>query len=246
MMTTQNKLLATIDAALHYIRSWSFTRSKYDLVQGSSPSAERNKVPIFEALQRFLPASGVVLEVGSFTGQHCSYFAQQICAMSATSRPRCQWQPTDYEDQRFAEIQQRVRESGEDAQAMVRTPRMLNLLDAKWEANFAADGVQLVLCSNVVHITEWQASVGLFRGSGAILGTGARLLLYGPQIINDAQHADKDASNLRFTRNLQSRNPAWGVRNLEDITKLALKHGLERTGKIDMPCNNYIIVFTKQ
>ena len=35
-----------------------------------SPSAERNKGPISEVLSQVLPERGVVLEVGSGTGQH--------------------------------------------------------------------------------------------------------------------------------------------------------------------------------
>ena len=52
-----------------------------------SPSAERNKGPISEVLSQVLPERGVVLEVGSGTGQHVVQFARAM--------PKLIWQPSE-------------------------------------------------------------------------------------------------------------------------------------------------------
>ena len=44
----------------------------------TSPSAERNRVPIAEVLSQVLPQSGLVLEVGSGTGEHAVHFTADI------------------------------------------------------------------------------------------------------------------------------------------------------------------------
>ena len=49
-------------------------------------AAERNKGPILEALAPRLPASGLVLEIASGTGQHVAHFA--------AATPALTWQPT--------------------------------------------------------------------------------------------------------------------------------------------------------
>src|SRR6056297_943773 len=40
-----------------------------------SPAAERNREPILKVLRAWLPRSGRMLEIGSGTGQHATFFA---------------------------------------------------------------------------------------------------------------------------------------------------------------------------
>src|SRR5262245_43545920 len=50
-------------------------------------SAERNKGRILAVLERILPRAGIVLEIGSGTGQHVAHFARAL--------PGLTWQPSD-------------------------------------------------------------------------------------------------------------------------------------------------------
>lgn len=49
-----------------------------------------------------------------------------------------------------------------------------------------------------------------------------------------------------FDRNLKSRNPSWGVRDLEAVCKAANDEGLELVEKIEMPANNLSLIFRKK
>lgn len=210
-----------------------------------SPAAERNKEPIFEQLKNLLPSSGIVLEIGSRHGQHCQYFGEQIYSSQLKTKIKCKWQPTDYIKDTFKQIELRRDLNKVDIKSFILKPKILNLLDENWENKYEKDDIQLIYISNVIHITDWQCSIGLFRGAGNILKTGNNLVLYGPFIINDGNHDTENESNSRFSKSLNSRNKAWGVRNLEDIIKLADKYKLKHAQKINMPANNYIMVFKK-
>ena len=52
-----------------------------------SPSTARNRDPILDVLKQALPASGLVLEIASGTGEHAVHFAAHLPALA--------WQPTD-------------------------------------------------------------------------------------------------------------------------------------------------------
>ena len=245
--------LQAIDTTLDYVSSYDFelaldAQQKENLLKKlpCSPSSERNKEPIFQQLKSLLPEHGIVLEIGSNTGQHCQYIGQQIYSSNLKAQIKCQWQPTDYVPDNFQMIQQRINLSAVNIRSFALKPKILNLLDADWEKGYSSGNVRLIYIANVIHISPWECSIGLFRGSGSILGKGQKLVIYGPQIINDGHHDVKNTSNQRFSVNLKSRNPQWGVRNLEDVVKLAAQYGLRKDAKIDMPANNYIIVFEKQ
>ena len=70
----------------------------------TAPAAERNKDTILEVLKRFLPDSGLVLEIASGTGQHVAHFA--------TALPALTWQPTDLDPEHLISIAAWRRHSG--------------------------------------------------------------------------------------------------------------------------------------
>merc|ERR1712062_417314 len=154
-------------------------------------------------------------------------------------------QPTDYHDECFEAIQQRIEQSEVDIGSFILEPQILNLLNEEWEAKYEENDIKLVFVSNVTHISDWQCSISLIRGAAAVLCKGGKLCIYGPFLINDCKHEEGNKSNLRFSKILKARNKAWGVRNLEDFTKYLNKYGFILTRVIDMPANNYLLIHEK-
>ncbi len=63
----------------------------------SAPAALRNREPIAEVLADWLPASGIVLEIASGSGEHALYFAERF--------PALEWQPSDIHPDALASIE---------------------------------------------------------------------------------------------------------------------------------------------
>jgi len=78
-------------------------------------------------------------------------------------------------------------------------------------------------------------------GAARHLSTGGKLVLYGPYL----EQGTAVASNLDFDATLKRRNQEWGLRDLEDVTRTAALHGLQRQQVVRMPANNLTVVLSK-
>ena len=94
----------------------------------------------------------------------------------------------------------------------------------------------------MVHISPWEASVGLIDGAARVLGEDGVLILYGPWLVDGIETAP---SNLAFDADLKARDPRWGLRRVNDFAAEAEMRGFELIGERRMPANNYMLRFTR-
>ncbi|MGZ8312665.1 MAG: DUF938 domain-containing protein [Allosphingosinicella sp.] len=192
-----------------------------------SPSAARNRAPIWSVLHRHLAERGLVLEVASGSGEHALHFARSF--------PRLLWQPSDPDPAALRSIEAWRAEAG-----------LFNLLppvslDAR-AAQWPVERPDAILAINMVHISPWAATEGLMRGAGRLLAPGAPLYLYGAYRQADVPTAP---SNEAFDSWLRDQNAEWGVRDLEQVAAEAERNGLTLDRVEPMPANNLSLVFRK-
>lgn len=197
-------------------------------VKQHAPQADRSKGPILEVLSRVLPDIGMVLEIGSGTGQHVMHFGRQM--------PGIVWQPSDYDQVAVASIDSYRREA---KLSNVREPLLLEVRKRTW-GHGLLDGV---LGINLVHVTSWSVCEGLFDGSRRHLRPDGVLFLYGPFKQNGGFTS---RANEELDAALRLRNPDWGLRDLEAVSALGTVRGLIVEQVIDMPGDEVGVVFRKQ
>jgi hypothetical protein len=192
-----------------------------------SPAAERNLQPILAELQRILPAQGKALEIASGTGQHVAGFAQGL--------PGWHWQPSDAQPDAFDSIAHWCTQAGvTDVQA----PVVLDVLAPAWQL----ETVDLVYCANMLHIAPWACCAGLMAGTARHLAPQGLLVTYGPYLESGVTTSP---GNLAFDADLRQRNPAWGLRLLDDVVHQALSVGLQLRERVALPANNLLLVFAR-
>lgn len=49
----------------------------------------------------------------------------------------------------------------------------------------------------------------------------------------------------RFDASLKARDTSWGVRDLEEVAKVAAKNSLKLHVRVEMPANNLSVIYTK-
>jgi uncharacterized protein DUF938 len=197
----------------------------------SAPAAARNREPIFDVLRRVVREGDHVLEIASGSGEHATYLAQRL--------PVASWQPTDPDEAARASI------DAWTAQLAAERVRPALALDVtKSPASWPVEHAGVVVCINMIHIAPWDACLGLLDGAAAVLGSSGRegggiLYLYGPYRRGGVHTAP---SNAAFDESLRSRNPAWGVRDLEAVADEAAGRGFTLHEVVEMPANNLSVV----
>lgn len=191
-------------------------------------SADRNKGPILAVLERVLPQTGLVLEIGSGTGQQVAHFARAL--------PRLRWQPSDPDAELRESVQLWVARERLDN---VFPPVDLDVLRRPWPAVHA----DAVLCINMIHTAPRAATAALLEGARDTLSDEGVLFLYGPYRRFGRHTAP---SNEAFDEQLRAHDPEWGLRDLEAVVELAGGAGFALVEVIDMPANNFSVVFRRR
>ena len=195
-----------------------------------SPAADRNKQAILEVLLTVLPGRGNALEIASGTGQHVAWFSSGL--------PGWAWQPSDAQPDGFASINLWVTEQGV---RNVRSPVVIDVMASNWLPT--PQLFDLIYCANMLHIAPWATCAALMHGSAQHLAPSGRFVTYGPYLEDGVPTSP---GNLAFDQSLRERNPAWGIRRLEDVVLEAAKTGLKLIARHAMPANNLLLVWARQ
>lgn len=150
--------------------------------------------------------------------------------------PRINWQPSDPDAEAAGSITAyRNDYEGEN----LLEPAIIDAAAEDWPFQSA----DAIVCINMVHISPWAATIGLFSGAARLLREkGAPVILYGPYF---EQGIEPAPSNLEFDLSLKARNNEWGIRQISDVGAVAAAHGFERTARFEMPANNLTLVYRR-
>ncbi|MHA7870869.1 MAG: DUF938 domain-containing protein [Hyphococcus sp.] len=196
-----------------------------------SPSAARNRDPIRDVFLQHMPQEGAILEIGGGTGEHAVHLA--------TALPRARWLTGDPDPAARASIAAWIAASG---LANLEGPHAIDVTADDWGVE-GAGSFSAVVSINMIHIAPFSAAQGLFRGAARLLRPGGKLFLYGP-FSREGRHTAP--SNEAFDASLKSRDPRWGVRDLEqDIAPLAQENAFSAPVIVEMPANNLTVIFSK-
>lgn len=192
-------------------------------------AAARNRESILAVLAPYLPWRGLVLEIASGSGEHIVSFAQ-------SSGSDVAFQPSDPDPGARASIDAWVNAVG------LTTVRPAIVLDATvlpWPVSRA----DVIVCINMIHVAPWEAAQGLVKGAARVLAPDGFLYVYGP-FRRDGRHTSE--GNEQFDRDLRLQDPRWGIRDLAELSDLAVASGLTPPLVVDMPANNLSLFFRRQ
>ncbi|XQW85412.1 DUF938 domain-containing protein [Thalassotalea piscium] len=193
-----------------------------------SDACERNKRPILEALSPLFTDCHSVLELGSHSGQHAFYFAQQL--------PHLSWQLSD----RPVTLEALTHNHAQAKLANVFAPIALDVAN---EEHWPTKTFNAVYSANTLHIMSAEHVQSLFQHLPKVCDSNTLLVIYGPF---NYQGQYTSESNEKFQQWLQDRDPLSGIRDFEWVNELAKAAGFVFEADIKMPANNQLLVWRMQ
>ena len=190
-----------------------------------SQACENNKQPILDVITEYFN-DGVILEIGSGTGQHAMFFAERLRHLY--------WQTSD----RVENLPGINVWLNAYTHYNLGRPMVLDVNQDIWPMS-AVDGV---FTANTLHIMNWSSVEELFTRAAEILRPGGYFCAYGPVNI-DGEFTSE--SNRAFDAKLRDENPSMGIRDLDDLKTLAEKNSLNFINLHHMPANNVTLVWRK-
>jgi len=186
-----------------------------------APYCERNKQPILEQLSVYFKESQRVLEIGSGTGQHGVYFAEQL--------PHLMWYTSDMPEN-HASITAWINES--ELQNII-LPIEFTIGRDTWPGV----PVDAVFTANTTHIMQPEEVRQMMALIAANLPDGGMFCQYGPMKINGECTSD---SNREFDNTLKA-SGYGGIRSVEQLIDWG--KGMKLIKQIPMPANNFLLVW---
>ncbi len=191
-----------------------------------SQACENNKNSILKVLKEYIADQDSLLEIASGTGQHGEFFAKSF--------PNLLWQTSDLPDA-VDDLNLRISEANLQNLPLALT---LNVNDSNWNVK----KYELLFTANSLHIMSEKSVENFFSRIPNVLQQSALVFIYGP-FKYDGKFTTK--SNAEFDEWLKEKDLRSGVRDFEDINKLAVNVGLSLAADVQMPSNNQLLVFLR-
>lgn len=195
-------------------------------------AGERNREPILSVLKDKLPTdSGRILEMASGSGMHVNYFAPHFSHLY--------FQPSEKDKEVFDHINTLTKNLGN---SNIADPVHLDLTDSQTWINLGSEkSFAAVFCINIFQVAPISIADGMMKCAAHLLDDDGFLLIYGPFQVEGRFSTD---SNKVFHDTLSAVGvPEWGLKDIADLNKAATDHGLVLKEKIDMPSNNFSLIF---
>ena len=195
------------------------------------PATTRNRYSIAEVLSNYISPNSLFLEIASGSGEHGVFFQKKF--------PSIIWQTSDPEFVHRKSINSWIKHEG--LFSKMPEPLDLDVEMRPWPITKQVESlIKGIVCINMIHISPWSCTKALFEQSKRYLDQNKFLMLYGPFLRKKIQTSE---SNLIFDKSLKLQNPLWGLRQLDEVNKLALENGFKQDKFIEMPANNLSVIY---
>lgn len=133
----------------------------------------------------------LVLEVGSGSGQHIHRFSKEY--------PNVFFQPTEYDPGLLSSIDSYAEDLNKEGHHIKPALELDATKPEHWRQVAQPPGYDLVVTTNVFHISPWIVGQSIVRGAGLVLKSGGSFVIYGPFKRNGTFNTESNREVLQST-----------------------------------------------
>jgi hypothetical protein len=193
-------------------------------------AGNRNRNPILDVFKEIFPKSGNVLELASGAGNHINYFAPHFKELFL--------QPSDYDADVFETIKAKRAEA---SAANVADPLKIDLTKSETWPDPKDRLYDVIFVVNLFQVAPVSIADGIAQLAAKLLTKDGFVAIYGPFKVEGGYTT---ASNEAFDNEiLAAQVSEWGLKDVRDLEKAAAPHGIALKKILDLPANNFILIF---
>jgi hypothetical protein len=193
-------------------------------------AGNRNRDPILSVFEDIFPKSGAVLELASGAGNHINYFAPHF--------PSLAFQPSDYNVEVFDSIKAKRAEAGN---SNVFDPVRIDLTEPETWPSPSDRLYDVIFVVNLFQVAPVSICDGIAQVAARVLTKDGFVAIYGPFKVDGAYTTP---SNAAFDQEILAPKVAeWGLKDVRDLERAAIAHKIALKKIVDMPANNFILLF---
>jgi hypothetical protein len=196
-------------------------------------AGKRNRDPILQAFKTFFPKEGDVLELASGSGAHINYFAPHF--------PGLRFQPSDYDTKVFDTIKANRAEGHNEN---VADPLTIDLTNPKTWPDGKGQLYDVIFVINLFQVAPVAIADGIAQIAAKALKPTGFIAIYGP-FKRDGKYTTP--SNEAFDQEILAADvPEWGLKDIRELERAAVKHGIVLKKQLDLPANNFLLIFGRE
>jgi hypothetical protein len=181
-------------------------------------------------LSPYVAWAGNVLELASGAGNHINYFAPHF--------PNLRFQPSDYDADVFETIKTK---RAEQNNANISDPVKIDLTAPETWPDPKDRLYDVIFVVNLFQVAPVSIADGIAQVAARVLTTEGFVAIYGPFKVGGEYTTE---SNAEFDKEILAPGVAeWGLKDVKDLEKAANAHGIALKKIVDMPANNFILLF---
>ncbi len=193
-------------------------------------AGNRNRDPILTVFRDIFPKSGNVLELASGAGNHVNYFAPHF--------PELTFQPSDYDVEVFDAIKKKRAEHGN---RNIADPIKIDLTASNTWPSPDDRLYDAIFVVNLFQVAPVSICDGIAQVAERVLTKDGFVAIYGPFKVGGQYTTELNAA---FDQEILAPKVAeWGLKDVKDLEKAANAHNIALKKIVDMPANNFILLF---